>query len=58
MKKSIFDFSDLSPELKKSLINKLTDEFNYDKSSRLRDKKDERKKRKKRKSYIFKLQIS
>ena len=50
MKKSIFDFSDLSPELKKSLINKLTDEFNYDEASRLRNKKDERKKRKKRKS--------
>ena len=50
MKKSIFDFSDLSPELKKSLINKLTDEFNYDKSSRLHKEKEERKKRKKGKA--------
>ena len=50
MKKSIFDFSDLSPELKKSLINKLTDEFNYDEASRLRNKKDERTKPKKGKS--------
>ena len=57
MKKSIFDFSDLSPELKKSLTNKLTDEFNNGKSSRLhRVKLKQRKERKEtRKKLIFKL---
>ena len=47
MKKSIFDFSDLSLELKKSLTNKLTDEFNNGKSSRLHKGKTEAEKGKK-----------